>query len=127
MSRRRRRAKASSPTKATTAASASRVTRMARVQASAEVWMEFRALAGTRPISELLGELVAREVDRHRSQQLRESELQPSELLDALDRARVQQADLAVIVDRLEALQDKRQPSQWSKRSPATPLVSSEV
>lgn len=104
MSRRRRRAKPPAPTKSSPTASASQVTRMARVRASAELWTDLRALAGPRPISELLGELVAREVDRHRSQQLRSSEFQPRELLEVVERARSQQADLALIVERLEAL-----------------------
>lgn len=111
MSRRRRRAKAASPAKGTSAAPISRVTRMARVQASAEVWADFRALAGLRPISDLLGELVAREVARYRSEQLCRGEIQPSELLDALEHARLQQADLAAIAERLEALQLKREMS----------------
>ena len=38
-----------------------RVARMARVQVSDDVWSEFRAVAGNRPISEVLGELVTRE------------------------------------------------------------------
>lgn len=78
--------------------------RMARVRADEETWAAFRSLAGTRSISDVLGDLVAKEVRRYRSQQLREQRLDPKELLDALEHARVQQADLELIVGRLEAL-----------------------
>jgi hypothetical protein len=81
---------------------------MARVQVSDDVWTDFRALAGYRPVSELLGELVTREVEKYRSKKIREGELEPRELLDALERARQQQADLETIVQRLEEL---RKPS----------------
>lgn len=76
--------------------------RMARVRVSADTWAEFRMLAGDRPVAAFLGDLVTREVERHRSQRLREREVDERELLDALDRAREQQADLAAIIDRLE-------------------------
>jgi hypothetical protein len=77
---------------------------MARVQVSDDVWADFRAAAGNRPISEVLGELVSREVDRHRSKRLRQRQLEPSELVDALEDARRQQGDLKLIVERLERL-----------------------
>jgi hypothetical protein len=77
---------------------------MARVQVADDVWADFRAAAGYRPISEVLGELVTREVDRYRSQRLRDGELDQQELIDALEHARRQQDDLAALVDRLEAL-----------------------
>lgn len=77
---------------------------MARVQVPDDVWSDFRALAGYRPMSELLGELVTREVERYRSRRLRDGQLEPDELLEALERARQQQADLEAIVERLEAL-----------------------
>src|SRR4051795_2555809 len=78
--------------------------RMARVQVADDVWADFRAAAGNRPISEVLGELVSREVDRYRSRRLRDGQLDPDELVDALEDARRQQADLALIVERLERL-----------------------
>jgi hypothetical protein len=78
--------------------------RMARVQVADDVWADFRAAAGNRPISDVLGELVSREVDRYRSKRLRQGQLEPSELVDALEDARRQQADLALIVERLERL-----------------------
>jgi hypothetical protein len=77
---------------------------MARVQVADDVWADFRAAAGNRPISDVLGELVSREVDRYRSKRLRQGQLEPSELVDALEDARRQQADLALIVERLERL-----------------------
>lgn len=77
---------------------------MARVQVADDVWADFRAAAGHRPISEVLGELVTREVDRHRSRRLRDGQLDPREVTDALEHAARQQADLAVIVERLERL-----------------------
>jgi hypothetical protein len=77
---------------------------MARVAVSEEVWSEFRLAIGTRSIADALGDLVEREVARSRSRRLRESELKPRELLEALDRAHQQQDDLAALVARLETL-----------------------
>lgn len=77
---------------------------MARVRVSALTWADFRALAGNRPVAAVLGELVTREVDRNRTRRLRERQVDERELLDALDRAREQQAHLAAIADRLERL-----------------------
>ena len=78
--------------------------RMARVAVSEDVWADFRAAAGHRSVSVVLGELVEREVERYRSRRLRDGQLDGRELVEALERARSQQADLAVIVERLEAL-----------------------
>ena len=86
-------------------AQAERRDRMARVQVADDVWVDFRAAAGHRPLSEVLGELVTREVDRYRSSRLRAGRLDPREVTDALEYAARQQADLAVIVERLERLQ----------------------
>ncbi len=77
---------------------------MARVAVSDDVWADFRAAIGRRPISKVLGELVEREVQRYRSRRLRDGELDARELVDALERARMQQADLDAILRRLEAL-----------------------
>jgi hypothetical protein len=41
--------------------------RMARVQVDDATWADFRVLAGYRPVSEVLGEMVTREVERYRS------------------------------------------------------------
>lgn len=81
---------------------------MARVRVPADTWAEFRALAGRRPVAAVLGELVTREVERERSRRVREGHVDERELLDALDRAREQQADLAAIVDRLERMREIR-------------------
>lgn len=70
----------------------------------ADTWAEFRAIAGDRPVAAVLGDLVTREVARNRSRRLRERQVDERELLDALERARDQQADLAAMVDRLERL-----------------------
>jgi hypothetical protein len=78
---------------------------MARVQVADDVWADFRAAAGHRPLSEVLGELVTREVDRYRSRRLRAGRLDPREITEALAYAAQQQADLAVIVERLERLE----------------------
>jgi hypothetical protein len=81
---------------------------MAMVQVTDDVWADFRVAAGNRPISEVLGELVSREVDRYRSKRLRQGQLEPSELVDALEDARRQQGDLELIVSRLERLSRSR-------------------
>lgn len=75
---------------------------MARVRASDETWSDFRAAAGQQPLSVLLGELVERHVDRYRARRLQDGELDDTELLDALDRARELHSDLAALVTRLE-------------------------
>lgn len=77
---------------------------MARVRADAETWAAFRTLVGARSISDVLGDLVAAEVRRYRSRQLRDQRLEPRELADALDRAAEQQSDLELLIRRLEAL-----------------------
>ena len=81
--------------------------RMARVAVADEVWADFRAAAGYRPVSEVLGELVEHEVARYRSRRLRDGQLEPREVVEALERARDQQDDLAAIVGRLEALREE--------------------
>ena len=79
---------------------------MARVAVTDDVWADFRAAVGHRPVSEVLGELVEREVARHRSQRLRDGRLESRDVVEALARARHQQDDLAAIVERLEALRE---------------------
>lgn len=79
---------------------------MARVAVADDVWTDFRAAAGYRPVSEVLGELVEREVELYRSRRLREGRVEPRDLLDALERARRQQDALAAIVERLETLRE---------------------
>jgi hypothetical protein len=84
---------------------------MARVQVADDVWADFRAAAGHRPISEVLGELVTREVDRYRSRRIRDGQLDSRELADALEYAARQQADLAAIAERLERLRRAGDPA----------------
>lgn len=79
---------------------------MARVQINDETWREFRVVAGGRSISEVLGELVEREVRRARSTRLRDGTLTDRELIEALERARDQAEDLQAIVTRLESLRE---------------------
>lgn len=87
---------------------------MARVHVSDQVWAEFRASADRRPISLVLGDLVQREVDRHRSQQLRQGSLDDVELVEALERARELREDLDATVARIEWRLDR-----FSPKSPA--------
>lgn len=75
---------------------------MARVHIDDGTWQEFKNAAWPRPISEMLGELVRREVVRQRSRRLRESELEPCELVEAVELARAQQAELTRLIERLE-------------------------
>ena len=77
---------------------------MARVAVADDVWADFRGAAGYRPVSEVLGELVEREVRRYRSERLKAGALDGRELVEALEHARLQQEELAAIVERLEAL-----------------------
>jgi predicted CopG family antitoxin len=77
---------------------------MARVAVADDVWADFRAAAGHRSVSQVLGELVEREVKAYRSRRLKEGAVDDRELVKALERARLQQEELAVIVERLEAL-----------------------
>ncbi len=88
---------------------------MARVQVADDVWADFRAAAGHRPVSEVLGELVTNEVDRHRSRRLRDGQLDPREVTDALEQAARQQGDLAVIVGRLERLHRAGDPASYQR------------
>ncbi len=81
---------------------------MARVAVADDVWADFRDAIYPRSVADALAQLVAKEVDRHRSRRLKDNELEPRELLDALDRAKQQQADLQVIVERLEAIHGSR-------------------
>lgn len=84
--------------------------RMARVSVTDQTWNDYRALLGSRPVSEALGALVEREVDRHHARRLKTGTLDDRELVDALDRARQQHADLTQIVTRLEQRLDRPAP-----------------
>jgi hypothetical protein len=83
---------------------------MARVRVPDDVWADFRAAAGAMPISIVLGDLVQREVDRHRARRARDGGLDDRDLLDALDRARELKEDLTRIVAGLERRLDRRTP-----------------
>ena len=75
---------------------------MARVQVPDEVWAEFRRAAGNTPMSQILGQLVEREVERDRARRIRQGSVGDDVLLDALERARELHDDVAAIIDRLE-------------------------
>lgn len=75
---------------------------MARVHVTDEVWAEFRRAAGNTPMSQLLGRLVEREVERDRARRIREGTVDDQILLDALERARELHEDVAALVARLE-------------------------
>ncbi len=77
---------------------------MARVAVADDVWAEFRAAIGYRSVAEVLGEFVDCEVQRYRSRRLQDGQLEPREVIEALEQARAQQADLEAIVARLESL-----------------------
>ena len=72
---------------------------------------------------------MSREVNRYRSRRLRYGQLDPREITEALAYAAQQQADLAVIVERLERLQhlDKAPPRggaiEGSPPSPDTDAI----
>lgn len=91
---------------------------MARVHVSDQVWAEFRASTGRRSISLVLGDLVQREVDRHRSQQLREGSLDDVELVEALERPRELHDEQVELVARIERRLD------WGKPKDASPPLS---
>ena len=80
---------------------------MARVHVDDETWNQFRAIAGCRPISEILGELVKREVRSAQSARLRDGRLDDIEVVEALGTARELHADLVAIVARLESLRER--------------------
>jgi len=75
---------------------------MARVHVSDEVWAEFRLAAGNTPMSQVLGGLVEREVERDRARRIRQGSVDDEVLLEALERARELHQDVAAIIDRLE-------------------------
>jgi hypothetical protein len=80
---------------------------MARVRVSDELWAEFRVAAGWQPINLYLGELVRREVDRHRSRRARAGQLEDRELVDALERARELHEQLSALIHGLERRLDR--------------------
>jgi hypothetical protein len=81
---------------------------MARIAVSDKVWADFRTVAGQRPLSLVLAELVEREVDLYRQRRVRDGTADDHELLVALVEARELQRDLAEIASRLERRLDRR-------------------
>ena len=77
---------------------------MARVHVSDDVWAEFRRAAGNTPMSQVLGRLVEREVERARARRIRHGTVDDQLVLDALERARELHEDVAAIIERLELL-----------------------
>jgi hypothetical protein len=75
---------------------------MARVQVDDATWQVFKNAAGETPISELLGQLVTRHVQRHRARQAEAGTIEDRDLLAALERATELQRDLGRLVERLE-------------------------
>jgi hypothetical protein len=110
---RRRRNKSRPATLATKAAAVDRGAvaardHMARVHVDDQTWAAFKQAAGAVPISELLGQLVSKHVDRAAARRLRDGTIDDRQLLDALEQARELHADVAAIVARLEQRLDHR-------------------
>src|SRR3954451_24540932 len=70
----------------------------ARVKVSEDVWTDFREATRNSSVAIALGELVTREVDRHRARRVRDGAAD----LEALERAHDLHAHLAELVKRLE-------------------------
>jgi len=81
---------------------------MARVHVDDETWAAFKQAAGQVAISEVLGQLVARHVERVAARRLRDGSVDDRQLLDALVQARELHQDVAAIVVRLERRLDER-------------------
>ena len=75
---------------------------MARVHVDDDTWRGFKSAAGDTPISELLGQLVARHVHHYQARQAQAAALEDRDLLAALERAGELQRDLGRLVERLE-------------------------
>ena len=71
---------------------------MARVHVSDDVWAEFRRAAGNTPMSQILGRLVEREVERDPARRIRQGTVDDQVVLDALERARELQDDVVAII-----------------------------
>lgn len=81
---------------------------MARVHVDDETWAAFKQAAGPIPISEVLGQLVAKHVDCHVVRRIRDPNVADRQLVDALEQARELHADVESIVARLEQRLDHR-------------------
>jgi hypothetical protein len=74
---------------------------MARVHVDHQTWAAFKQAAGPVPISEVLGQLVTKHVDRQAARRVRDGSVDDRQLLDALAQARELHTDVAAIVARL--------------------------
>lgn len=88
---------------------------MARVHVSDDVWAEFRRAAGNTPMSQILGRLVEREVERDRARRIRQGSVDDQIVLDALERARELHDDVAAVIDRLERRAAPRVSPGWDE------------
>lgn len=102
---------------------------MARVHVDDATWAAFKQAAGPVAISELLGQLVTRHVNRDQARRLRDGSVDDRQLLNALQQARELHQDLIEIVQRLERRLDDQPSSDVSGRQetaqasvPALPL-----
>lgn len=75
---------------------------MARVHVDDQTWAAFKRAAGAVPISEVLGQLVTKHVEREAARRVRDGSVEDWHLLDALAQARELRADVAAIVLRLD-------------------------
>ncbi len=78
------------------------------MKVSDDVWTDFRAATCNSSLSNALGDLVTREVDRYRSRRVQEGSADEQELIAALERAHELHAELAELVKRLERRLDVR-------------------
>jgi hypothetical protein len=69
-------------------------------------WQSFKSAAGPTPISEVLGQLVSRHVQRHEARKAEAGTIDDGELLEALQWATDLQYDLGRLVERLEGRLD---------------------
>ena len=81
---------------------------MARVHVDDRTWAAFKQAAGPVPISELLGQLVTKHIDREAARRLRDGSVDDWQLLDALEEARWLHADVVATVAKLERRLDER-------------------
>ena len=80
---------------------------MPRVQVDDATWQSFKSAAGQTAISELLGHLVSRHVQRHEARKAEAGAIDDGELHEALQRARDLQYDLGRLIERLERRLDR--------------------
>jgi hypothetical protein len=75
---------------------------MARVRVADDIWADFRMAAGQTPLNLVLGELVEREVDRHRARRARAGTMDDDQLLTAVERAQELHDNLTATITALE-------------------------